>query len=258
VVVVTGGASGIGEAAAMRFGEAGDFIVVADLDETNGARVVDALGGSANAAFHALNVGDRDAVAQAAEAIEQRHGGVEVLVNSAGILQQATPLEAFDDAEHDRLWDVNYRGTYMCCRYFGMRMAGRHRGAIVNIASISGMLGLPQLAYAPGKAAVIHLTKVLGGELGRRGVRVNAIAPGLVMTPVQKRNIQQGLRDATGGARAAALNRWVEPEEIADGIFFLCSDQARAILGVTLPIDAGFLATHSWSLLGGVKHELEG
>ena len=256
VVVVTGGASGIGHAAARKFAAAGDFIVVADLNEGSAREVIKELeGAGGRAAFQRLDVADAAGVRAAAEEIESRHGPVEVLINSAGILQSATPLEKFEDDEHDRIWQVNYRGTYLCCRYFGVRMARRKSGAIVNIASTSGIMHLPMLAYGPGKAAVISLTGSLGVELGRRGVRVNAVAPGPVLTPVQERNIQAGTRDPRLMAAGTAMNRWVKPEEIAEGLYFLASPAASAITGVTLPIDCGLLPGVGWSMVGGIPRD---
>jgi NAD(P)-dependent dehydrogenase (short-subunit alcohol dehydrogenase family) len=256
VTVITGGASGIGHAAARKFASAGDLAVIADLSEGSGLEVVkeiEAAGG--RAAFRKLDVADAGAVRAAAEAIEAQHGPVDVLINSAGILQSATPLERFEDDEHDRIWQVNYRGTYLCCRYFGVRMARRRSGAIVNIASTSGIMHLPMLAYGPGKAAVISLTGSLGVELGRQGVRVNAVAPGPVLTPIQQRNIQAGTRDPRLMAAGTAMNRWVKPEEIADGLYFLASPAASANTGVTLPIDCGLLPGVGWAMVGGIPRE---
>ena len=257
VVVITGGASGIGRATAKRFATAGDLAVIADIDEAMSAEAIEeieAAGG--RSAFHRLDVTDPAAVEAAPGEIEARHGPVAGLVNSAGSLQDPVPLEELSAAEHDRLWDLNYRGTYMCCRQFGLRMAERHRGAIVNIASVSAFRHLPEFAYGPAKAAVVSLTGSLGVELGRRGVRVNAVAPGPTLTPAQVRNFAAGTRDPTLMKATSAMNRMVLPEEIADGIFFLCSDQASAITGVTLPIDCGWLASMAWMLLGGVRHEI--
>ena len=256
IVVITGGASGIGHAAARRFASAGDFVVIADLSEGSAQEVVKELqAAGGRGAFQRLDVADAAAIRSAAEAIESRHGPVEVLINSAGILQSATPLEQFEDEEHDRIWVVNYRGTYLCCRYFGVRMAKRRSGAIVNIASTSGIMHLPMLAYGPGKAAVISLTGSLGVELGRRGVRVNAVAPGPVLTPIQQRNIQAGTRDPQRMAAGTAMNRWVKPEEIAEGLFFLASPAASAITGVTLPIDCGLLPGVGWAMVGGIPRD---
>lgn len=256
VAVFTGGASGIGHATAKRFAAAGDFAVIADLNEANAGEVVKEIqGAGGRAAAYRLDVADEKLVARAAEEIEARHGPVAVLMNSAGLLQRPRPLEDMDDEEEARVMDVNYQGTYLCCRHFGMRMAGRRQGAIVNIASTSGYMRLPMLAYGASKAAVISLTGALGVELGRRGVRVNAIAPGPVLTPIQQRNVQAGLRDPSKMLAGTAMNRWVTMEEIADGAYFLCSPQASAITGITLPIDCGLLSGIGWSMMGGIPRD---
>lgn len=259
VSVVTGGASGIGHAAAARFAAAGDFVVVADLDgERAGAVLGEIRQAGGDGAFVRLDVADEAAVEAAAGEIERAHGPVAALVNSAGILQNPQRLADFTMAEHDRVWDVDYRGTYLCCRAFGLRMAERKRGAIVNIASVSGMRSLPLMAYAPAKSAVIALTATLGVELGRSGVRVNAVSPGVVLTPIQQKNFEAGDRDPTRMKVSSAMNRLVLPAEIADGCYFLCSDQASAITGINLPIDCGWLAAESWWMMGGVPHVLNG
>jgi len=259
VTVVTGGASGIGHACAARFARGGDFVVLADLDAGRAEAVLKELrAAGGDGASVRLDVADEAAVERAAEEIEAKHGPVGALVNSAGILQNPLRLEDFSMAEHDRVWEVDYRGTYVCCRAFGLRMAGRRRGAIVNIASVAGMRTLPLMAYGPAKTAVIALTATLGVELGRSGVRVNAVSPGAVLTPIQKKNIEEGTRDPTRMKLASALNRMVLPEEIGDGCFFLCSDQATAITGINLPIDGGWLAAEAWWTMGGVPYVVNG
>jgi NAD(P)-dependent dehydrogenase (short-subunit alcohol dehydrogenase family) len=249
IVVVTGGASGIGLACAERFAGAGDFVVVADLNEAGAMAAAADLAAGAAATF---DVADPGSVEAGAARIEAAHGPVDVLVNCAGILQNPVRLEDFSLEEHDRLWAINYRGTYLCCRAFGLRMAGRGHGAIVNISSASAVQHMPLLAYGPGKAAIDSLTGTLGVELGRNGVRVNAVAPGLVLTPAMAKKIQEGTRDPARMKQLSAMHRMVLPAEVADGVFFLCSDQATAITGVSLPIDCGFRGALSWQLMGGV------
>jgi NAD(P)-dependent dehydrogenase (short-subunit alcohol dehydrogenase family) len=255
IVVVTGGASGIGEATVRKFVNAGDFVVIGDLAEENAKVLAEELGAD-NALAWRIDVGDASVIQAAAEAIEEQIGAVDVLVNCAGILQDPGPVEAIENDALDRVWQIDYRGTYMCCKYFGLPMTKRHRGAIVNISSVSGMVTMQQPAYGPAKAAVIHLTGFLGVDYGRRGVRVNSVAPGMTLTPIQRRNIEAGLREANGGSRLTALNRWVLPEEIAEGVFFLASDNASAITGVTLPVDAGLYSALAWPLLSEIEHEV--
>ena len=238
-VVVTGGASGIGRACAERFARGGDDVVVADVNADGARRAAEKIaadGGAARAA--ALDVADRGQV----EALARELGRVDALVNSAGILQNATRLVDMDMDEHDRIWAVNYRGTYLCCRAFAPAMRAAGRGAIVNVSSTSAARAFPLHAYGPAKAAIDSLTAVLAADLGVDGVRVNAVTPGYVLSDQMQARIDAGLRDPAKMREQSALGRMVEPAEIADGAYFLCSDAARAITGAALPIDAGWLA----------------
>lgn len=251
--VVTGGGSGIGRATALKFSSIGDHVIVADINEAGAAETkaqIEAAGGIATTAR--VDVADEASVI-ALLATAEAVGPTGALVNCAGILQNASRVEDMDMAEHDRLWAVNYRGTYLCCRAFGPAMAARGGGAIVNIGSIAGFEMFPLPAYSPSKAAIHEITKVLAGDLGPRGVRVNAVAPGYVMTEALQARIDAGERDTTVMEGQKPLRRIVVPEEIADAILFLCGDAARAITGTTLPVDNGWLAGLAYSTYAGNK-----
>ncbi len=253
IAVITGGGSGIGRATALALGGQGDHVIAADMNAAGAAetvRLVTAAGGAASALT--VDVADEasvTAMAAAAEAI----GPVAVLVNCAGILQNASRVEDMDLAEHDRVWAVNYRGTYLCCRALGPVMAGRGAGAIVNIGSIAGFEMFPLPAYGPSKAAIHQLTKVLAGDLGARGVRVNAVAPGFVLTEALRARVAAGERDTSVMESQNAIPQIVTPEDIANAIQFLCSDGARAVTGVTLPVDNGWLAGLAYNTYAGNK-----
>lgn len=243
VTVITGGASGIGKATALKFGGEGSFVIVADLNETNGQTVVEEIRSSGGQAlFHLVDVANESSVEALVKFVEGECGTPANLVNSAGILQNRSAIEDFDLAEHDRVWAVNYRGTYLCCRAFGPRMASAGKGSIVNISSTSSIASFPILAYGPGKAALDRLTSILAAELGPSGVRVNAVMPGYVLTEQMQERIAAGLRDPSVMNEQSALRRMVEASEIADSIFFLCSKAASAISGTTLLVDAGWSA----------------
>ncbi len=240
MVVVTGGASGIGRATALRFAAAGDRVVVADINPGAAEEVVaeiEADGGQAR--VHDVDV----ALDASVDTLAEAAGEAEVLVNSAGLLQNISEIESLDMAEHDRLWAVNYRGSLLCARAFARTMAARGGGgSIVNISSTSAVAAFPLHAYGPGKAAIDRLTAILASDLGPKGIRVNAVMPGYVLTEQMRARIASGHRDPTMMERQSSLGRMVAPAEIADAIHFLCSDAARAITGVSLPVDAGWLA----------------
>jgi NAD(P)-dependent dehydrogenase (short-subunit alcohol dehydrogenase family) len=242
-IVVTGAASGIGKASAKRFAADGDFVVVADCDQARGREVVASMASTdARCEYRYVDVADEDSVSALAAQVMRAHGPPHALVNSAGILQNVTRLETFDLDEHDRIWAVNYRGTYLSCRAFAPRMAEAGRGAIVNISSTSSVRAFPLHAYGPGKTAINQLTAILAADLGPRGVRVNSVIPGYVLTEQMQARIDAGMRDPKRMHEQSAMGRMVSPEEIADGIHFLCSSAAGAITGIGLPIDAGWLA----------------
>ena len=243
IVAVTGGGSGIGRATARRFAEDGDLVIVADINEDSARAVAKEITADGGDAVHAAVDVSRDSeVAAFAAAVENEHGGADVLVTSAGLLQNVSSIRNMDIDEHDRIWDVNYRGVYLCCRDFGRGMAAQGHGCIVNISSTSALAAFPLHAYAPAKAALSHLTAILASDLGPRGVRVNAVLPGYVLTEQMQARIDSGQRDKDAMLRQSALGRIVLPDEIADGIHFLCSDAARAITGISMPIDGGWLS----------------
>ncbi|MBA2400351.1 MAG: SDR family oxidoreductase [Bradyrhizobium sp.] len=249
ISVVTGGASGIGAACARELAGSGDLVMVVDRDVAKAREVAAEFGGRA----YVADVGDETSVEACAEAIERECGPVDVLVNSAGIIQVPVrphdlPMSAWDDVVR-----VDQRGTYVACLAFARRMIARRRGSIVNIASIAGMRSMPLHAYAPAKAAVIAITECLAAEWGPSGVRVNAVSPGYTLTPALKNAIDRGERDVSSLTANAALRRLVHPSEIGRVVAFLASDAASAITGANLPVDCGWLAGTSWSTYGGLR-----
>jgi NAD(P)-dependent dehydrogenase (short-subunit alcohol dehydrogenase family) len=249
ISVVTGGASGIGAACVRELASAGDLVVVADRDMAKAQAVAAEFGGRA----YAVDVGDEQGVEACAAAIERECGAVDVLVNSAGIIQVPVrphdlPMTAWDDVVR-----VDQRGTYVACVAFARGMIARRRGSIVNIASIAGMRSMPLHAYAPAKAAVIAITECLAAEWGPSAVRVNAVSPGYTLTPALKNAIDRGERDASALTANAALRRLVDPAEIARVVAFLASDAASAMTGANVPVDCGWLAGTSCSTYGGLR-----
>ena len=226
--VVTGGSSGIGAACVRHLAKRGDLVIALALPGTWSDAKMKELGVHA----YACDVTSEQAVRDVAAMIEAKHGQISALVNSAGILQHRLPPNKLTMTEWDRVVAVDQRGTYLACAVFGSRMAELGAGAIVNIASITSLRSVPLHAYAPAKAAVASMTACLAAEWGRAGVRVNAISPGYVLTE--------------------AMGRMVTPDEIADSVGLLLSPAARAITGINLPVDAGWLAGSTWQTYGGV------
>jgi NAD(P)-dependent dehydrogenase (short-subunit alcohol dehydrogenase family) len=247
VAVVTGGASGIGEATARRLAADGHAIAVLDLNQAGGEAVAKATGGR----FFACDVSDAEAVDAAAAAVERDMGPPAVLVTSAGLIPNAESILDMDMAAHDRMWAVNYNGTVHCCRAFARRMIPHRKGAIVTLGSINSRIPLPIPAYNMGKAAIERLTQLLAVELGRHGIRVNSVGPTYVMTPPLRAKVDAGQRDMNKIMGVHALPYLPEPADIAAAIAFLCSADARAITGILLPIDAGFLAGVSYRTYAG-------
>lgn len=247
IAIVTGGASGIGRAAAARLTRDGARVVILDRDEAELTRAASEIG----AVPVLLDVTDRAAAASAVDRIEAEHGPIAVLVTAAGVLDPPRPPERISDQAWARTFAVNVDGTRLLCELAGARMAARGSGSIVTVASIAALEPGPLVIYGPAKAAVVALTKALAGAWGRRGVRVNAVAPGYVRTPALERGLAIGAVEERRLAESTALGRLTTAEEVADAIAFLASDAAAAITGVVLPVDAGHLLAGGWAPHGG-------
>lgn len=248
VAIVTGGASGIGEAALRRFAAAGWRVVSGDRDAARGEAVVAELRqAGAAAAFLPLDVAEEASVEAFVAAAYGLHGRADALVNGAGVLQNAVRVTDMDIAEFDRITTINVRGTLLVSRAVGARMCAAGRGAIITLCSLTTFRPSAQPAYAFGKAGLKMLTEVMAAEFGPSGVRVNAVAPGYTLTPAMRARIESGQRDPQAVIEKSALRRFVEPSDVAEAILFLCSDQAAAITGATLPVDCGWLATSAYA-----------
>lgn len=247
-VVVTGGASGIGEAAVRRFAAGSWNVVIADINDERG-RTLEAELGSAGgtAVYRRLDVSDERAVLESARGIGEEFGSVDALVNSGGVLQNAVSTSNMKLDEYDRIMDVNVRGTLLVSRAFASLMSRTGHGSIVNLASLSSFIAFPHPAYALSKAAILRLTEIMACELGPKGVRVNAVAPGYTLTPAMQARIDKGERDPAAVVSKSAIKRFVQPSEVGEAIFFLCSPAASAITGAILPVDCGWLVYSSYS-----------
>lgn len=247
VVVITGGGGGIGAACARRLSAEGWRVVVCDIDGAAARSVADEVGGVARA----LDIADPQAVEATAAWVEAEVGPCAALVACAARLENPHPPDHQDVVEWRRVMDVNAGGSFHTCRAFGTRMVARGAGAIVTIASITALGSSPLVAYGPSKAAVVAMTQNLAVAWGRKGVRVNCVAPGPTLTPAVLASHARGERSPQAMQRATALGRLVQPEEIAAPVAFLLSPGAAAITGVILPVDAGVMVTGLWQMYGG-------
>jgi NAD(P)-dependent dehydrogenase (short-subunit alcohol dehydrogenase family) len=250
LVVVLGGASGIGAAAGQAIAAAGNRVLVVDklAVATTSAKGVEYWSES-------VDVAEPDQVETTAQSVEREVGPVSGLVNAAGILGKMHSAERVKLENWDREFDVDLRGTFVAARAFARAMRPRRRGAIVNVASIAGMTSAPAHAYAAAKAGVIQLTATLAADWGPYGIRVNAVSPGFTRTPALEAALVSGALDENLMSRHAALGRLVEASEVASAIAFLISSQSSGITGINLPVDAGLLSGLPWDCYGLPRSE---
>jgi NAD(P)-dependent dehydrogenase (short-subunit alcohol dehydrogenase family) len=237
--LVTGAGSGIGEGIALAMGRAGAFVICADINREAAVRTAWRIGADAGA--YALDVTDRAAVDALAAAVQVAHGPIDTLVNNAGIIRRGKVDDPDTRADWDATLAVNLDGVYnMVTAFIGQLKATR--GCIVNIGSIQSFVALPNsAAYTASKAAVRGLTQHLATELSPHGVRVNAIGPGLVATPLNER-ARQNPDYMANFTHRIPMGRIGTPDDIAGPAVFLASDLARYVTGITMPVDGGFLA----------------
>jgi 3-oxoacyl-[acyl-carrier protein] reductase len=245
VVLVTGGAAGIGKATALRFAEEGAQVVICDVNEAAGQQMVNELGGGA--AFYKVNVTSREEVQKWIDDVVARYGRVDVLVNNAGVLRDGQLVKVKDgelvgqmpEADFDLVISVNLKGVFNCTQAAAAVMAKQAGGVILNASSVVGLDGnFGQTNYVASKAGVVGMTRVWARELGKFGVRVNAVAPGFISTEMinsMPEKILEGMKSRT------PLRRLGDPRDIANAYLFLASDEAAFITGETLRVDGGIV-----------------
>jgi NAD(P)-dependent dehydrogenase (short-subunit alcohol dehydrogenase family) len=244
VAVVTGAGQGIGAACARALAEAGATVVVADMAGDKAekeAAELRGLGLKAEAAT--LDVTKSKDVDAVADRIVKAHGRVDILVNNAGVARSDVRAEDTSDDHWRFHMDVNVDGVFWCCRAFGRHMLKQGSGSIVNIGSMSGFIvnkPQPQSFYNASKAAVHHLTKSLAAEWGKRGVRVNAVAPTYIETPLTSFGINESPEMYKVWLEMTPMGRVGQPDEIASVVHFLASDAASLMTGSIVLADGGY------------------
>jgi len=240
VALVTGGGNGIGRTTCQALAEAGAHIAVADIDLAAAERVAAEIG---RGEPHRLDVSDEAGVGTVIGAIAARHRRIDILVNNAGLGARVPTLDLTTERWR-QVMAVNLDGSFFCVRAAGRHMLEAGRGAVVNLASIMGLVGgghYPNLAYHSAKGALVNFTRALACEWAPHGIRVNAVAPTFARTRLTEPLLgDPGMVERL--LRETPMGRFVEPEEVAAAILFLASDAASMITGVTLPVDGGWTA----------------
>lgn len=245
VALITGGAAGIGKATAQRFAEEGATVVICDLNAAAGEQTAAELG--PNARFYPVDVTDRQAVQAWVNDVQARYGRIDVLINNAGIVRdhqlvrvkEGEPLRMMSEADFDLVIAVNLKGVFNCTQAVAPAMIEQGSGSIVSASSVVGLDGnFGQTNYVATKAGVIGMTKVWARELGRYGIRVNAIAPGFIGTDILASMPEKVL---AGLAAHTPLRRMGEPREVANAYLFLASDEASFVSGAVLRVDGGLV-----------------
>lgn len=242
IAIVTGGASGMGRAAAQAFALQGAAVVVADLDEAAGADVVGEIRRSgAKAIFVQTDVSRPDQDRRLADKTAQELGGVDILVNCAGTWKLES-LEAISEESWDRQFNVNLKGTFFCVQAVVPHMLKRGGGRIVNIASVAGFVGFPgATAYCASKGGVVTLTKALALELAARNINVNCIAPGNIETPFNA-DVMADPRHYRAMVDATPAGRNGLPADIVPAILYLAGEGSAYMHGSAMVVDGGWLA----------------
>lgn len=250
VAIVTGAASGIGRATAILFGQEGAKVMCADVNAEGAERTARQIADTdGEAASTGADVSKEADVQRMVRDTVERWGRLDIMFNNAGVAL-GLPVTQVSEEAWDRLIDINLKGVFLGCKHAIPEMLKQGGGAIVNTASDAGLMGTAMLStYSASKGGVVLLTKSLAVEWARQGIRVNCVCPGVVRTPLLDPFLQQAeqmgaTREAVWErmARGHPIGRVGEPEEVAQAVLFLASDEASFITGVALPVDGGLQA----------------
>lgn len=245
VTLITGGAAGIGKATAQRFAEEGAKVIICDVNEAAGTALLPALGPSAR--FDKVNVVDRQEVQGWIDAIIALYGRIDVLINNAGTTRDALLVRVKDgqlvkqmeESAFDQVIAINLKGVFNCTQAVAPYMINQGGGVIVNASSVVGLYGnFGQTNYVASKAGVIGMTKVWARELGKYGIRVNAVAPGFILTDLVQKMPENILADMKSHT---PLGRLGEPIDIANAYLWLASEEASFVNGAIISVDGGIV-----------------
>lgn len=245
VAIITGASSGMGRQTALTFAERGAKVVVADINVAGGESVVEEIKRAGGiAAFQKTDVSSAESVESMVEKTLELYGRLDCAFNNAGIEGKSTKLVDCTEEIWDRTIAVDLKGVWLCMKYEIPKMLESGGGAIVNTASIAGLGGSPGLpAYGAAKFGVVGLTKTAAVEYAKRGIRVNAICPGVIRTPMVDRLFADNPKVEKAMQGAHPIGRIGEPLDIALGVAWLCSDESAFLTGQAIPFDGGMTAT---------------